>query len=460
MPMKKLFTFLFSLMLSFNVFAQCSVTIAVDFSAVDCHGTEVNLFEILDGGQYVFIDFFYTTCGPCNQTCPKVVEAYSMLGCNQNEIFFMEISVSDNNQACLNWCEQYGVEFPTIGTDGGGSNICSQYGISYFPTCILIAPDRSIALNDIWPINDAMTIVNVVAPFGIEQHDCGAVALVEITDVATTTNTVTATFDMNGECSSYYYMISTRDEMEMWVQMMQVPLEQLVLQWGIQETQSTTYTWSDMVPGTEYTIYVVPFVGTEMQDLVTALATTEQQGGSGVSVVALEAQDITSSSVKMIATPNDETAVYFYGLVTVEYFNEVGEEQAVETIRGNGYPLYGQDVWIWSGLDEATEYYAISSGQNSVGEWGETTIISFATQTDGMDDNEVVEFAVSPNPADCYLRIIGEDINNVRIINMTGQVVYKEDVNGAEAIISTENLEPGVYFVTVNGVSTKKIIKK
>ena len=134
MLMKKLFTIMFALVMGVNVFAQCPLTNAVDFTATDCHGTEINLFEILDGGQYVLIDFFYTNCGPCNQACPKVVEAYELLGCNQNEIFFMEITPSDNDQVCLNWCEQYGVEYPTIGTSSIGSQICSDYGIEYYPT--------------------------------------------------------------------------------------------------------------------------------------------------------------------------------------------------------------------------------------------------------------------------------------------------------------------------------------
>ena len=42
-------------------FSQTPLTTAVDFTATDTQGIERNLFEILDGGQYVVIDFFYTT---------------------------------------------------------------------------------------------------------------------------------------------------------------------------------------------------------------------------------------------------------------------------------------------------------------------------------------------------------------------------------------------------------------
>ena len=55
--MKKLVTLLLALALGFGLKAQCPLNQAVDFTATDCHGTEVHLFDILDGGQYVLIDF-------------------------------------------------------------------------------------------------------------------------------------------------------------------------------------------------------------------------------------------------------------------------------------------------------------------------------------------------------------------------------------------------------------------
>ena len=73
--MKKLFTLMLALAIGFGLKAQCPLTEAVDFDAVDCHGTQVNLFDILDGGQAVLIDFFFTTCGPCQQATPKIVES-------------------------------------------------------------------------------------------------------------------------------------------------------------------------------------------------------------------------------------------------------------------------------------------------------------------------------------------------------------------------------------------------
>ena len=42
-------------------FSQTLLTVAVDFTATDTQGVEHNLFDILAGGQYVCLDFFFTT---------------------------------------------------------------------------------------------------------------------------------------------------------------------------------------------------------------------------------------------------------------------------------------------------------------------------------------------------------------------------------------------------------------
>jgi len=41
-------------------FSQTPLTEAVDFTETDIYGNEITLFEILDAGQYVCIDFFAT----------------------------------------------------------------------------------------------------------------------------------------------------------------------------------------------------------------------------------------------------------------------------------------------------------------------------------------------------------------------------------------------------------------
>ena len=58
-------------------------------------------------------------------------------------------------------------------TDGGACAAATPYGISAFPTFILIAPDGEIVNQDIWPLsNGAATFTALFESFGIQQMAC------------------------------------------------------------------------------------------------------------------------------------------------------------------------------------------------------------------------------------------------------------------------------------------------
>ena len=259
--MKKLFTLILALAFGFGLKAQCPLTQAVDFTATDVHGTEVHLFDILDSGQYVLIDFFFTTCGPCQQATPKVVESYYAMGCNMHDVFYMEIATGDSDAACLNWVNTYGVEYPTISGQAGGTGICSQYQIGAYPTLIVIAPDRSIVINALWPINNAQTVINALEQLGLQQHDCNAPSYdpqVSITIDQIQGTAVTATFTPNEDCASYAYMMATEAEIQEWMGIAGLDLPEYLWTYGIPGSGEMSNTFTDLTPDTEYVIYAVP----------------------------------------------------------------------------------------------------------------------------------------------------------------------------------------------------------
>ena len=117
--MKRIGILLATLIMGFSLNTNAQSTSraqATDFTATDCHGNTIHLFDILDGGQYVVIDFFFLQCQPCQMTVPNVVQSYFDLGCNQHEVFYIEVSPIDDDAACQTWIDTYGVEYPTIGT--------------------------------------------------------------------------------------------------------------------------------------------------------------------------------------------------------------------------------------------------------------------------------------------------------------------------------------------------------
>ena len=96
------------------------------------------------------------------------------MGCNMHDVFYIEISYIDSDAACQQWANEYGVEFPTVGKDGGGNEVFDLYGIQACPTLVLIMPDRSIPIRgllDLYPFS-AQDVVNAMQQNGLQPHDC------------------------------------------------------------------------------------------------------------------------------------------------------------------------------------------------------------------------------------------------------------------------------------------------
>ncbi len=81
-----------------------------------------------------------------------------------------------------------------------------------------------------------------------------------------------------------------------------------------------------------------------------------------------------------------------------------------------------------------------------------------------VDENENIMLSVYPNPATEYINIAGENIAEIQICNLLGEVEY---YNGsvvprrdATIVISTEGMPAGSYFVRVRMADGKVVTKK
>jgi len=504
--MKKIFTFIFAIALSLNVFAQCPLTTAVDFTATDCHGTEVHLFDILDGGQYVLMDFFFTTCGPCQQATPKVVESYYAFGCNMYDVFYIEVSVSDGDAACQTWAANYGVEYPTISTAGGGATICnSLYQIGQYPTVILIAPDHSIVINDLWPINNAQTIINALTPYGIQQHDCTAPVTdpeVTITVDQVMETEVTATFTPNDECAAYYYMIGTEEEYNQWMAAAGLALPEYLQTYGMPGEYEISNTFADLTPNTDYLIRAVPADADGNLYPVVEEAVTTTPGGGEI-MPDFTGTDLDGNQINLYEVlDNGQYVLINFFLTGDQYSQDIMQDMV------DAYRLYGcneHDVFFME---------ISSNGDNTACQnWVETYGVHYPTISRDGGGNEIAQsipvamyptimlirpdhtFAqrdiypptldmmvqymnaegilqyecedavgediaekvmLYPNPADDVLIINGENLGNVIVYNALGQKVAEYFADG-ELNITTSSFANGVYFVKI-GEKTQRFV--
>ena len=158
-----------------------------------------------------------------------------------------------------------------------------------------------------------------------------------------------------------------------------------------------------------------------------------------------------ATSATVSAVPNDFTVEFHFGLVTKATYDSFGAESLIQQIRNDGYPYYQASESTWDNLTPNTEYVALGSALNAGNEWGETAIKHFSTDPDGLVEVEA-NLNIYPNPAQSMINsdssLNGEA--KVNFFDMTGRCVKEVSVeNMSKASINVEDLNKGVYFITV-----------
>lgn len=128
-----------------------------DFTVTDVYGKTHNLYDYTAAGKYVYLDFFYSACGGCQNFIPIFNEFYDKYGCNEGDLICISMNSGyDKDAEVIAFENTYGGSFhhaPAISIDGGCENVITDFDPMYYPAVCLIAPDNSMVNSNITPYN-------------------------------------------------------------------------------------------------------------------------------------------------------------------------------------------------------------------------------------------------------------------------------------------------------------------
>jgi hypothetical protein len=79
----------------------------------------------------------------------------------------------------------------------------------------------------------------------------------------------------------------------------------------------------------------------------------------------------------------------------------------------------------------------------------------------GISESHKTDINIAPNPSSAQIKIqSNEEISQINIYSMQGNIVYAEQLNSKESSISISELNKGLYIVQIKLLNGKTVNKK
>lgn len=153
--------------------------------------------------------------------------------------------------------------------------------------------------------------------------------------------------------------------------------------------------------------------------------------------------------------------IAYEGEIRLNLIDSNGEVSCIGSLPAVSVPANGEaEITIPCTMhSEAGKYFLVLTDKEGTHFYEQAVEITKGeTSIEKIETNETALFRIWPNPASSYIHIEGiETGESVEIYDLTGRRISTSVFEGA--IISTENLTPGMYLISAGGQTARLIVK-